>query len=53
MACEPSQVEDMGLELSDVVADAVGRAADLVVETCVELQSGAAYADNSAPAGSG
>jgi len=52
VACEPSQVEDMGLELSQVVTDAVERAADLVVETCRELQSDEAYVDDPTPAGS-
>jgi hydrogenase maturation protease len=52
VACEPSQVEDMGLELSEIVSGAVDRAADLVVETCVELQSEAAYADDPTPTGS-
>lgn len=51
VACEPSPVEDMGLELSEGVSGAVERAADLVVETCEELLGDEAYADDPAPAG--
>ena len=44
IACEPAQVEEMGLGLSDEVARAVGGAVDLVAHTVGELQSDAAYA---------
>jgi hydrogenase maturation protease len=44
VACEPAQVEDMGLGLSDEVARAVDGAVDLVVETIEELRTDAAYA---------
>ena len=43
VACEPAVVEEMGLGLSPVVAEAVERAVGLVVETVEELQSDAAY----------
>jgi len=39
VACEPEQVEDFGIGLSEAVGAAVQRAADLVVETVTELQS--------------
>ena len=45
VACEPSGVEDMGLELSPEVAGAVERAADLVLETVEGLRSDDAYAE--------
>ena len=45
VACEPSGVEDMGLELSPEVAGAVERATDLVLETIAELRSDDAYAE--------
>jgi len=44
IACEPAQVEEMGLGLSDEVARAVGGAVDLVAHTVGELQADAAYA---------
>jgi hydrogenase maturation protease len=44
IACEPAEVEEMGLGLSDEVARAVGGAVDLVANTVGELQSDAAYA---------
>ena len=43
IACEPGTVEEMGLELSPAVADAVGRAVDLVLETVDELLGDAAW----------
>lgn len=44
VACEPAQVEEMGLGLSAEVERAVDGAADVVVETIDELQADAAYA---------
>jgi hydrogenase maturation protease len=44
IACEPAQVEEMGLGLSDEVARAVSGAVDLVAKTVGELQADAAYA---------
>jgi hydrogenase maturation protease len=44
IACEPAQVEEMGLGLSDEVARAVDGAVDLVAKTVGELQDDAAYA---------
>jgi hydrogenase maturation protease len=38
IACEPETVEDVGLGLSDAVAAAVARAADVVLETIGELR---------------
>ncbi len=38
VACEPEVVEDVGLGLSDAVSAALGRAADVVLETIAELQ---------------
>jgi hydrogenase maturation protease len=38
IACEPETVEDVGLGLSASVSEAVGRAAELVLETIRELQ---------------
>jgi hydrogenase maturation protease len=38
IACEPETVEDVGLGLSAVVSEAVGRAAELVLETIRELR---------------
>jgi Ni,Fe-hydrogenase maturation factor len=43
VACEPAQVEEMGLELSPAVAAAVDRAVALVRETIEELRSGEAF----------
>jgi hydrogenase maturation protease len=39
IACEPAEIEDVGWGLSDEVAAAVERAADLVVETVDELHA--------------
>ena len=44
IACEPAQVEEMGLGLSDEVARAVGGAVELGAKTVGELQADAAYA---------
>ncbi|HWH45071.1 MAG TPA: hydrogenase maturation protease [Thermoleophilaceae bacterium] len=44
VACEPAQVEEMGLGLSSEVERAVDGAVDLVVETIEGLRSDAAYA---------
>ena len=44
VACEPAEVEEMGLGLSDDVARAVDGAVDLVAQTIDELQPDAAYA---------
>ena len=44
VACEPAQVEEMGLGLSDDVAGAVDAAVKLVLETIDELRSDVAYA---------
>jgi hydrogenase maturation protease len=38
VACEPEAVEDVGFGLSDPVTGALGRAADVVLETVAELQ---------------
>jgi len=43
IACEPGVVEEMGIGLSPVVEEAVGRAAELVLETIAELMTDAAY----------
>ena len=40
IACEPSEVQDMGWGLSDEVREAVDRAVALVVQTVDELRSG-------------
>jgi hydrogenase maturation protease len=40
IACEPSEVQDMGWGLSDEVHAAVDRAVALVVQTVDELRSG-------------
>jgi hydrogenase maturation protease len=45
VACEPEVVEDVGFGLSDPVSGALARAADVVLETVAELQSGAAPRD--------
>ena len=47
VACEPAEVEDMGIGLSEAVAQAVDGAVDLVVETIEELGTDAAYAARS------
>ena len=44
VACEPAEVEEMGMGLSEEVERAVGGAVDLVVATVDELRSDAAYA---------
>jgi hydrogenase maturation protease len=44
VACEPAEVEDMGIGLSEQVERAVERAVDLVVETIDTLRGDAAYA---------
>jgi hydrogenase maturation protease len=44
VACEPAQVEEMGLGLTDEVARAVEGAVELVAQTIQELQADAAYA---------
>ena len=44
IACEPAEVEEMGLGLSDEVARAVDGAVELVARTVDELQADAAYA---------
>ena len=44
VACEPAEVEEMGLGLSDQVNGAVAGAVDVVIETIEELRSDAAYA---------
>jgi hydrogenase maturation protease len=43
VACEPALVESMGMELSEDVGEAVGRAVDTVLEQIRQLQSNAAY----------
>jgi hydrogenase maturation protease len=43
IACEPTDVEDLGLGLSPVVEDAIERAIALVDETIAELQTDGAY----------
>jgi len=45
IACEPGDVEEMGIGLSPDVEEAVGRAVELVLETIAELQTDAAYED--------
>jgi hydrogenase maturation protease len=44
VACEPAQVEEMGMGLSDEVESAVDAAVGVVIETIEELRSDAAYA---------
>ena len=44
VACEPADVEDMGIGLSDAVERAVDGAVDLVLETIGELRTDEAYA---------
>jgi hydrogenase maturation protease len=43
IACEPAVVEEMGIGLSDQVAEAVERAVELVMSTIDELRADAAY----------
>ena len=45
IACEPAAVEEMGMELSPAVGEAVDRAVELVLSTIDELRSDAAYAE--------
>lgn len=45
VACEPAEVEEMGLTLSEPVKAAVDRAVELVLTTVAELQTDAAYAE--------
>ena len=52
VACEPTAVEEMGMELSPAVSDAVDRAVELVLQQIAELQTDAAYASAEEPAGS-
>jgi len=49
VACEPAEVEEMGLELSEPVRAAVDRAVELVLTQAAELQTEAAYAEPEAP----
>src|SRR4051794_22357868 len=51
VACEPAEVEEMGLELSEPVRAAVDRAVELVLTTVADLQTEAAYADPGAEPG--
>ncbi len=44
VACEPAQVEEMGMGLSAEVQSAVDAAVGLVIETIEELRTDAAYA---------
>jgi len=44
VACEPAQVEEMGMGLSDEVESAVDAAVGVVLETIEELRTDAAYA---------
>jgi hydrogenase maturation protease len=53
VACEPAAVEEMGLEMSPAVAEAVERAVTVVKETVDELLSDAAYETGSEDSGSG
>ncbi len=41
IACEPSEIEEMGWGLSEAVEAAVTRAVDLVFDTVAEMRSGA------------
>ncbi len=43
IACEPAEIEDLGMGLSPAVEAAVDRAIDLVVSTIEELRTDAAY----------
>lgn len=43
VACEPARVEAMGMELSEEVRGAVGRAVDAVLEQVAALQESQAY----------
>ena len=44
VACEPAEVEEMGMGLSPAVQSAVDAAVGLVIETIEELRTDAAYA---------
>ena len=44
VACEPAQVEEMGMGLSTEVESAVDAAVAVVVDTIEELRTDAAYA---------
>jgi hydrogenase maturation protease len=44
VACEPAQVEEMGMGLSGEVESAVDAAVGVVIETIEELRTDAAYA---------
>jgi hydrogenase maturation protease len=44
VACEPAEVEEMGMGLSDQVERAVDAAVGVVIETIEELRTDAAYA---------
>ena len=44
VACEPAQVEEMGMGLSAEVQSAVDAAVELVIDTIEELRTDAAYA---------
>ena len=44
IACEPAEVEEMGMGLSDEVESAVDSAVGVVIETIEELRADAAYA---------
>jgi hydrogenase maturation protease len=41
VACEPEQIEEFGVGLSDAVSDAVARAAEVVMQTVADLQADA------------
>jgi hydrogenase maturation protease len=47
VACEPAEVDEMGLELTPEVSAAVARAAALVLDTISALRTDAAYAGES------
>ena len=49
VACEPTSVEEMGLELSPAVAAALERAEDVVRETIATLLTDAGYEDGGEP----
>jgi hydrogenase maturation protease len=49
VACEPTVVEEMGLQMSPQVERAVERAVAVVAETVAELLTDAAYVDDSDP----
>ena len=49
VACEPAEVEEMGLGLGEEVERAVDGAVDLVLETIEELRTDAAYATDDIP----